>query len=182
MAVVFTDHALLADLARLLMLKGTSAEDAERIVKVIAGTEQPDAVRALFRADRVEADLGGSQYLAIGNDYPGDILHVWGTNAAITAATDWLTDTTDLDARDAERVVRPLFDGVEVVEAGSDLPLGSRLVAGAIVEREVFLSENRKAAELSRRDGRHYVSSGRPRFLGVADVLAMAENGGVLPR
>lgn len=75
-----------------------------------------------------------------------------------------------------------MFDGVEVIEAGSDLPLGSRLTAGAVVEREVFLSDNRKAAELSQRDGRHHISSGRPRFLSVVDVLAMAENGGVLPR
>jgi hypothetical protein len=183
MTVVLTDHALLADLTRLLTLKGVSAEDADRIVKIVAGTQQPDAVRALLLAGpRRHAEVAAGDVMADSAVHPGDILRVWGTSAAITAAVDRLTASTDLDARDAELVVRPLFDGVEVIQAGIDLPLGSRLRAGAIVEREVFMSDNGKAAELSRRDGRHYISSGRPRFLGVADVLAMAENGGVLPR
>ncbi|MEY9929012.1 hypothetical protein ABH926_003652 [Catenulispora sp. GP43] len=238
---MFTDHALLSDLNRLLMVKGASAEDADRIVKTVAATRNPGAVRTLllasargrawvaagdgyahywkkgvlltedpaqprwFRAEFLRQDLGGAQYVSIhtyrytrpggrtvlvadgapvkvgdvltsGPFYLGDTLWIWGKTAAITAATGRLMQATSLDTSEAEQVVRPLFDGVEVIEAGPDLPPGARLTAGAVVAYETFMDENRAAYERGKRDGGNYISMGRRVFLSVAKALAVAEH------
>jgi hypothetical protein len=239
---VFTDHALLSDLNRLLIVKGASTEDADRIVKTIAATKNPSAVRTLllassrgrawvaaedgyahywkngvlltqepagpprwFRADFIKQDLGGAQYVSFhtyrytrpggramlvadgapvkagdvltsGPFYLGDTLRIWGKTAAITAATGRLMEATGLDASQAEQVVRPLFDGVEVIEAGPDLPPGALLTAGAVVAYETFMEENRASAERGERDGRNYMSTGRHLFFGVAKTLAVVEH------
>ncbi|MEY9886999.1 hypothetical protein ABIA31_000625 [Catenulispora sp. MAP5-51] len=50
MAGVFTDHALLADLTRLMTLTCVPEADSDRILAAIAGTRQPSAVRTLLLA------------------------------------------------------------------------------------------------------------------------------------
>jgi hypothetical protein len=247
MASVFKDgDPLLADLHRLLTLTGASEEDARRIVRTVAATEDVKGVSNLLHArkrkrawvamingyvhhlpngalltespekpvwlrrsqSRMFDGGGGLRYrywtfsgpegeafkyapfygrtlrvedgsqvalgeaLTEGLIHPGDTLQILGQRAAVSQAAGRLTAMTKLSPEDAELVLTPLFKVITIIEA-HDLP--GRLPAGTVVSYERFITHNEELADKA------YVSTGRPLFSDITDVLALADNDGVLP-
>ncbi|MBV6702322.1 hypothetical protein [Kitasatospora aureofaciens] len=116
---------------------------------------------------RVEA----GEPLTDGIGDPHDLLRILGEARTVAAVSDRLAGLCTLDLEAAERVVRPLFDAVEIVEGGFGGALPG-LRPGTLCTRRRFRTEHGRAISRALRD---LPPSADPRLHALAGIRDDAE-------
>ena len=107
---------------------------------------------------------------------PHDVLHLAGLKPAVAAVRDRLASLCALDQEAAERVARPLFEAVEIVDERYR-ETAPRPRPGTLQTRRYFAAERAALDD----EKRSRAPLGRSVYLGCSELAALLDHGDVMP-